>query len=355
MSGNGRRVSQAQQRDCQFLTHKIPTPKAGDRVLWIRFLAFGDALESAADICNFKRYFPDVHMTFLSNPEYVALLQAQPYIDEALGGRKKPRREWMQTLRKIRAGNYKWVVNAHRRGWSSLLVDFSGASYCIGPSSLFPFNCHCHLDLQSWLSPHELDIQDRSRPSIFAATEDLENALTLLKDLPERRLFALIGAGNADKMWRTEGWIALLRTVVEGGWGVVLNGHGPIEAAVGRQIEEALASSCVLNLVGTLDFKKMSGVASACTLALGHDTGPMHLAALSGVPTMGLFNCSTSRSIGLRMPWFRELCAEDWCFKNNVPKRNLPLKALPPEPVLKAFDAFAEEFVPSAFLWRSNA
>jgi ADP-heptose:LPS heptosyltransferase len=327
-------------------------PQPGDKVLWIRFWAFGDALEAAADACNFKRRFPETHLTFLSNPEYTELLQAQPYIDAAIGGRKKPFAAWRETLKKIRAGGYKWVVSDHRGGRTSLLARFSRAAYRIGTCPLFPLSRNYHLDLDSWLQSYGVDARDRSFPSIFAAAEDREAGLALLSRLPERRLFVLIGAGHVNKMWPTECWIELMRPLLSRGWGVVLNGYGPTEEAAARRIEEALSSLHVLNLAGALNFKKMSGVAYACTLALGNDTGPLHLAALSGLPTMGLFSYPTSRAVGLRMPWFRELCAEDWTGKG---KRGtpIPLKALPAEPVARAFDAFAEEFLPKAFAFRA--
>ncbi|GHV47682.1 glycosyl transferase [Synergistales bacterium] len=329
----------------------IPRPESGDRVLWIRFWAFGDALEAAADAYNFKKRFPDIHLAFLSNPEYAELFRAQPYFDEVLAGRKKPFAEWWKTLQKIRAGHYKWIVSAHYGGRTSLLACFSRASWRIGVSSLFPFSYNYHIDPESWFKSYDLNVKDRSSPSIFVAASDREAARVMLERLPERRLFVLIGAGKVKKMWDTERWVELLRSLVDRGWGIVLNGHGPIEEAIGQRIESALSSPNLLNLVGALNFRKMSGVAHACTLALGNDTGPLHLAALSGVPTMGLFSQSRSQAMGLRMPWFRELCAEDLVPGN---KHVIPLKALPVEPVSKAFDAFAEEFLPKAFAYRDR-
>jgi len=118
----------------------------------------------------------------------------------------------------------------------------------------------------------------------------------------------------------------------------VLNGYGPVEEAFGRKIESSLASANVLNLVGELDFKKMSGVALQCTLAIGNDTGPLHLAALGGVPTIGLFNHPAKDSAQdlLSVPWFQELCAEG----RVKGKSALPLKNLPAAPVIEAFNSF---------------
>ena len=122
---------------------------------------------------------------------------------------------------------------------------------------------------------------------------------------------------------------------------------------MGRQIESALASENVLNLVGALDFRKMSGVVHHCALALGNDTGPLHLAALTGVPAMGLFNHSPpDAAMNLpNIPWFRELRAED---HEREKKSAQPLKNLPADAVTKAFDAFAAGFLPETFSWRGR-
>ncbi|MCL2009816.1 MAG: hypothetical protein FWG71_04635 [Synergistaceae bacterium] len=155
-----------------------------------------------------------------------------------------------------------------------------------------------------------------------------------------------MGASNPWKMWPTERWIEFLRPLVNDGWGVVINGYGPREEAMGRQMESSLASGNVLNLVGALDFRKMSGVVHHCTLAVGNDTGPMHLAALCGVPTMGLFNhAAPCAAINLpNIPWFRELRAEDYVREG---KSDNPLKFLPAEAAAKEFDAFAYAYMSS--------
>ena len=62
----------------------IVRPRDGDRVLWIRFSAFGDVLQSAASACAFKRAYPGVRLTFLTRSEYGDILGKHPYIDDLL-------------------------------------------------------------------------------------------------------------------------------------------------------------------------------------------------------------------------------------------------------------------------------
>jgi ADP-heptose:LPS heptosyltransferase len=316
-----------------------PVPQSGDRVLWVRFWAFGDAIETAADAFNFKRRFPDTRLTFLSHPEYTDLLRIQPYIDDVIGGRKKPFAEWRRTLEKIRSGNYKWFVSDQRGGHTAALAALSGAAYRVGSASLFPFT-YCYNIAPDWFRLSGIDISDRSLPSIVPDEGDVQAARLLLEDLPERRLFLLIGAGNdgTQKMWPAERWAEFLRPLADDGWGIVINGFGPAEENIAAYIESALPRENISNLVSKLSFRVNAAVAGLCSIAVGNDTGLTHLAALVGIPTIGLFSRSTSRSRGLRMPWFREICAADFV---NAKKGEIPLKLLPAEPVARAFGEFA--------------
>ena len=321
----------------------IGIPEPGDRVLWMRFSAFGDVLESVADACNFKKHFPETHLTFLSSPEHSELIMGQPCFDDVLAG-DKSYAKWWQTVRNIRAGRYKWLITDHTGGKSFLMALFSRAKHRVGSCDWSLFKHIYHINMELWFRHCGINIKDRSQPSILASDESRNAALNLLACLPERRLFAVIGSKRIKKMWTERGWIDFLRPLANEGWGIVLNGHGPREEELGRKIESALASGNVMNLIGALDFKKMSAVALGCTLAIGNDTGPMHLAALGGVPTMGLFSYPPSDAARdlLNIPWFRALCAKDYVDeKTGLP----PIKSLPAEPVAKAFGAFAAEFL----------
>jgi len=334
---------------CPLRANKPGIPKPGDKVLWIRFRAFGDVIQTAAGAYYFKKRFPDVHLTFLTQPQYADFLRALPYVNDVITGNKKPFAKWREVVQKIRAGRYQWIVNTHTGGSSSLLSFFSRAEYRIGSSVWYLPNSY-HADLDSWGQLCGVDFNDRSRPSIFVPEEDRKVAISLLSNLPERKLFAVIGASSVKKMWAEENWNDFLCPLVNDGWGIVLNGHGPIEEGLGRKIESALASSNVLNLVGALDFKKMSSVVCGCTLAIGNDTGPLHLAALCGVPTLGIMNRVKDSALWLlKTPWFREISAAD-----HFKEKTNPIKSLPAATVAKHFEVFAEEFLPKAFDWRDD-
>jgi ADP-heptose:LPS heptosyltransferase len=140
----------------------------------------------------------------------------------------------------------------------------------------------------------------------------MEHANKILCDLPRRKIFAVIGASYEAKMLPAENWVRILTPLFDDGWGVVLNGHGDKEMELAARIIDGVGATnalMILNLVGKLNFVQMSGVALSCDIAVGNDSGPLHFAALGGIPTIGVSDYILPKEIGYSMPWFYPITA----------------------------------------------
>ncbi|GHV40194.1 hypothetical protein FACS1894187_20900 [Synergistales bacterium] len=329
----------------QMQKQNISQPQPGDRVLWMCFGAFGDIIENMANAQVFKRRFPETHLAFLSIPEVTPLLRRQPYLDEVVEGGRRPVGVLWRTLHKIKAGSYQWLINNWHRGLHPYLLNrFSGIPHKIGESPFAFLNGTYELLPEECFRAWNLDIAERTTPALFVEHSDKEEAKSILRDLPERRVFVLIGSSRLKKMWPAQRWVEFLGALLREGWGVVLNGHGPVENEMGRTIEATLRHPHLLNLVDRLDFCQMAAISQACAVTIGNDTGPLHMAAVGGVPSIGLFASSTSRDVGLRMSWFLEVCADTWAKSRGQeisPTNPFALLSLmPAEYVLKQFHSF---------------
>ena len=69
------------------------------------------------------------------------------------------------------------------------------------------------------------------------------------------------------------------------------------DAAVGKQISQALGDSCV-NRIGQTTLDQLIDELSECRLLLTNDTGTMHLASLLGVPVVAIFGSTDPRLTG---------------------------------------------------------
>lgn len=103
-----------------------------------------------------------------------------------------------------------------------------------------------------------------------------------------QRLAALPGAGDASKRWGLDAWRGLLKGWLRlhpGGEVLVLGG------AEDRVRGEALArgQARIRSLCGGLSLAESAALLRRCSVAVGGDTGPLHLAAAVGTPCLGLF------------------------------------------------------------------
>ncbi|MDR3255757.1 MAG: glycosyltransferase family 9 protein [Synergistaceae bacterium] len=320
---------------------KPMAPQPGDKVLWIRLSAFGDVLQAGASAQRFKMKYPDVRVTFLTKPVFADLIRNQPYIDEVIAWdvKKKPL-DFFKVVRTVRASNFKWLFSMHRVLSVAAVALFSRIRQRFGYNRTIQF-CYRQTHWES-LDYLGVDFMRRDSVAIFTTEEDRNRANQMLSGLPEKKIFAIIGASKEKKLWPTEHWITFLSRLAEQGWGIILNGNGASEEGMALEIENAISKPCVLNLVGHTTFPLLAAVARASTVAIGNDTGPLHLAALVGTPTMGFFGVTDAYVMDLRMPWFRDIrvsCPKAGCWNYVCPLDCL--SGISPKRALSEFHDFA--------------
>lgn len=143
--------------------------------------------------------------------------------------------------------------------------------------------------------------------SFAMSTADKKAAEELLTGLDRGRPLIAIhpGSGAAVKQWRTEGWLALARALIEQpGAQVVFTGSADESSLIdpvlaGLTAEGSLARS-VRSLVGRTDLGALAAVYRRCTVVVGPDCGPLHLAVAVGRPTVHLYGPVDQRTFG---PW----------------------------------------------------
>ena len=114
------------------------------------------------------------------------------------------------------------------------------------------------------------------------------------------------GSGAAVKRWRTEGWVALVRALIgQHGAQIVFTGSAgeaelidPVLATL--QEDGELVGGAVRSLAGRTDLGTLAAVYGRCTLVVGPDSGPLHLAVAAGTPTIHLYGPVDQRTFG---PW----------------------------------------------------
>lgn len=110
--------------------------------------------------------------------------------------------------------------------------------------------------------------------------------------------FALLLPGGAvhrpEKRWPAEQYGELARYLAERGTQPVVLGT-QAEASEATTIETACDAT--LNLVGATDLFTIAALAGHAELAVGNDTGPMHLAAVCGCPSVVIFSHASNPTL----------------------------------------------------------
>jgi ADP-heptose:LPS heptosyltransferase len=95
------------------------------------------------------------------------------------------------------------------------------------------------------------------------------------------------------KRWPVANFIQLIQLLSSGGHHQVVLIGGPEDIPDARVIKTEIPE--VLNAVGELKLIETAVLLSKCHLMIGNDSGPLHLGAAVGIPTIGLFGPTSPR------------------------------------------------------------
>lgn len=265
-------------------------------ILVIMHGALGDFVLAMGPFKAIRAHHPDARIVLLTTPPFAALGRASGYFD-AVWEDTRPAfwrvGEWAALRRRLLDGGFGRVYDlqtSDRTGWyfrffpHGAKPEWSG----IAPG--------CSL-------PH--DNPDRNRMhAVECQAEQL--AIAGIPDVPPADLswltgdvggfglrppYVLLVPGGSShrpaKRWPADRYAQLARQVSDDGRQPVLIG-GPAEA----DVLAAIAAACpaALNLCGRTGFGEIAELARGAVAAVGNDTGPMHLIAATGCPTLTLFS-----------------------------------------------------------------
>ncbi len=140
-----------------------------------------------------------------------------------------------------------------------------------------------------------VDLDDPSSWDLRLTRAEIERAETVKQGFGGQGfggapiLAVSVGTKVQAKDWGEDNWTSLLSRMAVRlpGYRLVLLGATE-EAAVSQRAAAAWGERCV-NLCGALTPRESAAVIRTAELFLGHDSGPMHLAAAAGVPCVAIF------------------------------------------------------------------
>lgn len=265
------------------------------RILVIKLSAFGDFVLSIASFQAIRAHHPEAEITLLTTAPFHRLAEASGCFDRVWIDRRPA---WWQpagwfALRQLLAGG------GFQRVYDLQRSDRSGAYFRLLPRPKPEWVGVVSGCSHRYQPPQDrvLHICDREAqqlalagvpapglPDISFLTADL-SAL----DLPER--FALLVPGGSahrpGKRWPADNYAALARHLLD---------HHTVPLLLGAEAERAeiaaiaAAASGARDLCGQTSLEALAALGQAAALAVGNDTGPMHLIAAAGAPSLVLYS-----------------------------------------------------------------
>jgi ADP-heptose:LPS heptosyltransferase len=285
-----------------------------ERVLVVLLGAIGDVVCGLPLVQRLRAGWPGARIAWAVEPAAAPLLQTHAAIDEVivfrrgqgtaallefLGAVRASRPELTLDLqRHFRSGLTSWWSSAPRRvsfHWQNSREGnrlFNTES--IAPVRDFTPKLTHFLRFADYLGVPPAAVSF----GLAATAPERQRVAPLLAEAGERFAALHVGSSWASRRWLPRATAGLCRALRARGLGVLLLG-GPADVSFALAVLAAGAGDAV-NCVGRTSLRDVIAILERAAVAIGPDSGPMHIATAVGTPVVGLFGATSPARSG---PW----------------------------------------------------
>lgn len=277
-------------------------------ILVIKLSAIGDVIHALPVSYALKETYPDAHVTWVVEPPAYDLLTNNPYIDEIIIFHKKEfktkqgfKKHFLPLWNKLRARKYDVVLDLQGLAKSGILALMARGTKKVGTCDMRELsglvskptvgkNAHGHI-VERYLDVARgigCAVRKIVLP-MYATAEEQHNAHQYLSEGGVGGAYAVLAVGTnwENKCWHPNAFAKLADWLNTQGITPVLIGGGAKDEARAKAILANMHEKAV-NLIGKTTLKELSVIIRDARVLIGGDTGPTHLAAGLGVPTIEL-------------------------------------------------------------------
>jgi ADP-heptose:LPS heptosyltransferase len=276
----------------------MPSGSEPQRLVVVRFHAFGDTAITFPLLAALRRRYPGVQLDVVTDIRSEALFRAHRDVDgvfafDARRGRLGKAMALLFVALSLRRRKVPVVLDLQRNRWSALLIRL------LSPGAWIGFDRHAprtalsrYLEAAEGLglgslspvfAPHAKGpLVEAARKRLLSEGWDGEAPLVCLNP----------AGGWETKQWAIEKYVELGRRLHAEGCRLVTLAAPPVPPRFAA-LKDGLGSR-LLDLAGTTAQGEALGLAGHFSLVVSDDSGLMHLAWTQGVPTLALFGASRS-------------------------------------------------------------
>jgi ADP-heptose:LPS heptosyltransferase len=284
-------------------------------ILLIRLREIGDVVFTTPAVRALRARFPDARLSYLVEPAAALVVASNPHIDEVIVAPRKNVLADVALGWRLRARHFDLAIDFHCGPRASLLTWLTGAAVRVGydvpgrgwmytmrssrPRELRPRHAvQNQWDLLTLLgipqperqrSPVEMPVDQTAAARIAGRLESAGVSTT------DRLILVHVSAGNPFRRWPQEAFSTLAAALAARDATRVLLTSGPSEPEAATRVVEAARTRLTSALrdrvltIGDLSLAELRALLDRVVLYIGGDSGPLHIAATSGVPIVGLY------------------------------------------------------------------
>lgn len=255
-------------------------------ILFITSTRIGDVVLSTGILDHLAQRYPDARITIACGPEAAPLFAARPGNWRVIPMEKKPYAlHWL--------GLWSKCIT---RYWSEVVdLRSSAIAWCLVARHRHVVRSSPELKHRVRQLSELLGLDPPAAPRLWTSPGHDAQAAELI---PGRAPVLALGptANWQGKQWPGENFNQLAKRLTAPG-GILAGARiavfgGPNERDAAASVIAAAVAAGGIDLVGKCDLATAFACLKRCSLFVGNDSGLMHLAAASGIPTLGLFGPS---------------------------------------------------------------
>lgn len=295
-----------------FRRRESPPPKDPKKILLVRLDHLGDVLAATGVPQVLKEHFPSAEVLFLTSEAGAALLANNPYVDRVIpynapwfnrGGRLRAAATYRKLIGELRRLKIDLGLSLRGDARENLLLHLGRVRYKVGygiTGAGFLLERQLSYRIEAHESQHTLDVlralgirRDFLLPSLFFTAEEEARIDAYRAETGQRLPIGVqLDAGSEAKRWPEGNRAAFVDEALETFPAARFVFVGQ-DAATGVWLDKRLRNAepgQAANLIGKTSLRDLAMRLKACKLFVGPDSGPTHLAAAMGIPTLFLFS-----------------------------------------------------------------
>jgi len=281
----------------------MTTPVTYKRILISRMKFIGDVVLTTPAVRSLRKAFPDAFIAYMADAQAASLLEHNPHLNEIIpfDFARPAWREQPRVVRLLRRRRFDLAIDLFGNPRSALLTFLSGARTRVGldrpgRGKLFTVRVHDEAGPKTAIEFYMQFLraigvpQSSGRTEIYLKDDECAGAHRLIAGVV-RRPGPVIGlhpgATWPAKRWLPEHFAEVAKRISKQFEAQVILTAGPNDHDVIRAVQKSM--DVALPVFSGLPLRQLAALLGQCTVYVANDSGPMHIAAAVGTPTIGIF------------------------------------------------------------------